>query len=66
MSYTDEEAGEAMERHAEFEVQRALKGLLRNLVNVRAQQSKGQGDQHRDGVTDGLNIAISAIRRRIR
>ena len=55
-----------MERWAEREVEVVLKGLLRNLVNVRAQQSKGQGDQHRDGVIDGLNIAIAAVRRRIR
>lgn len=45
----------------------ALKGLLRNLTDVRNQQSKGvQGAAHKNGVVDGLNIAIAAIKRRIR
>lgn len=44
----------------------ALKGLLRNLTEVRNQQRAGGYTVHKDGVVDGLNIAIAAIKRRIR
>lgn len=47
------------------EVQIILKGLLRNLTEVRNQQAQGTAAD-RNGVVDGLNIAISAVRRRIR
>lgn len=60
--YTAREVGEAQYSEATF----ILKGLLRNLTEVREQQSKGPASQHRDGVIDGLNIAIAAVRRRIR
>lgn len=52
-------------RLQQSEVQLILKGLLRNLTDVRDQQAKGAG-AHRNGVVDGLNIAISAVRRRMR
>ena len=56
------------------EVQLILKGLLRNLTEVRAQRGaerislpEGRGQQlKRMGEIDGLNIAIAAVRRRIR
>lgn len=55
------------ERHAEQEVKAAMKTLLRSLTEVRNQQRVGaQGADHKNGVVDGLNIAIAAIRRRIR
>lgn len=60
--YTDREVAQLQDS----EVQVILKGLLRNLTQVREQQSKGPAGQHRDGVIDGLNIAISAVRRRVR
>lgn len=66
MSGKLEFTSEDMERWAADETQTILKGLLRNLTNVRAQQSTGQGSPHRDGVIDGLNIAIQAVKRRIR
>ena len=63
---------DAMERHAKAEVKAALKGLLRNLEDVRRQ--RGAVDEgaplarklQRRGEIEGLNIAISAIKRRIR
>lgn len=62
--FTEEEIARLQDREA----QTILKGLLRNLTDVRDQQSKGtgQGTAHRNGVVDGLNIAIMAVRRRIR
>ncbi len=68
------EVSDAMERHAEAEVKRALKGLLRNLEDVRRQRGavRYTPDRARDdiarqrGEVEGLNIAIYAIKRRIR
>lgn len=63
------EVSDAAERHAEQEVNAVLKGLLRNLTEVRNQQSTGVGgvrSNHQKGVVDGLNIAIVAVIRRIR
>lgn len=54
-----------MESWAEQEVRVVLKSLLRNLTEVRNQQAQGAAAD-RNGVVDGLNIAISAVRRRIR
>lgn len=54
-----------MESWAEQEVRVVLKSLLRNLTEVRNQQAQGTAAD-RNGVVDGLNIAISAVRRRIR
>lgn len=62
--YTAEEVGQLQASEAQI----ILKGLLRNLTEVRKQQAQGtgQGPGHRNGVVDGLNIAIAAVRRRIR
>lgn len=59
---------EDIQRWATQEINQVLKGLLRNLTEVRKQQSgrTGQGYAHQNGVVDGLNIAIAAVRRRIR
>jgi hypothetical protein len=62
--YTEAEVAQLQQS----EVQLILKSLLRNLTEVRNQQSRGtgQGAAHRNGVVDGLNIAIAAVRRRVR
>lgn len=62
--YTEAEVAHLQQSEAQI----ILKGLLRNLTEVRNQQSQGtgQGAAHRNGVVDGLNIAISAVRRRVR
>lgn len=59
---------------AQAEVQIALKGLLRNLTEVRNQRGaerislpEGRAQQlKRMGEIDGLNIAIAAVKRRIK
>lgn len=66
MSEKLEFTSEDMERWAAEQTREVLKSLLRNLTSVRAQQSAGQGGRYRDGVVDGLNIAITAVRRRVR
>lgn len=65
--YTAEEV-EALLLAQAKEVNLVLKSLLRNLTEVRHQQSRGtgQGAAHCNGVVDGLNIAIAAVKRRIR
>lgn len=52
-------------RLQDSEVQLILKGLLRNLTQVRDQQAAGR-TQRQKGVVEGLNIAIAAVRRRVR
>lgn len=67
--YTKEE----LDRHAEVRVRMALKGILRNLAEVRAQrgaeriQLPGGRDAHlkRMGEIWGLDVAIAALKRRI-
>lgn len=57
-----------MERWAKQEVNSALKGLLRNLTEVRTQRSvpdRGLFSARQMGEIDGLNIAIAAVKRRI-
>jgi hypothetical protein len=68
MSYTDEEVA----RLQDSEVRLVLKGLLNGLTQAREQrevlpaaQTAVQAAQ-RQGEVYGLNVAISAIRRRIR
>lgn len=53
---------EDVARLQDSEVRLILKGLLRSLTEVRDQQTKSG---HAD-VAHGLNIAIAAVRRRIR
>jgi hypothetical protein len=63
---------DAAERHAELEVKAVLKGLLRSLTEVRQQRSvPAPGETAteaglRRAEVYGLNIAIQAIKRRIR
>lgn len=65
---------EDMERYAADAVRDVLKGLLRNLTEVRNQRGvervslpEGRDQQlKRMGEIEGLNIAIAAVRRRIR
>ena len=52
-------------RLQDSEVQLVLKGLLRNLTQVRDQQAAGT-TQRQKGAAEGLNIAIAAVKRRIR
>lgn len=66
------EVSDAAERHAEAEVKAVLKGLLRNLTDVRRQRGVIEDGaplarklQVR-GEIEGLNIAISAVKRRLR
>jgi len=67
------EVSDAAERHAEREVKAALKGLMRNLQEVRAQrggeriQLPGGRDAQmkRMGEIWALDLAIAAIKRRI-
>lgn len=66
------EVSDAAERHAEAEVKAVLKGLLRTLEHVRHQRGVIEDGaplarklQVR-GEIEGLNIAISAVKRRIR
>ena len=64
------EVSDAAERHAEREVKAALKGLMRNLQEVRAQRNLGAIADVRDrarnqGEIWGLDLAIAAIKRRI-
>ena len=68
--YTEEEVA----RLQDSEVRLILKGLLRNLTDVRTQRGatpiklpEGRDQQlKRMGEIEGLNIAIAAVRRRIR
>ena len=68
--YTEEEVVQLLQSEAQL----ILKGLLRNLTEVRAQRGaerislpEGRDQQlKRMGEIDGLNIAIAAVRRRIR
>lgn len=71
------EVSDAAERHAEREVQAVLKSLLRNLTDVRTQRAasmpvdahslKEAAAQERvRGEIIGLDMAIAAVRRRIR
>ena len=65
---------EDMERYAADAVRDVLKGFLRNLTEVRNQRGvervslpEGRDQQlKRMGEIEGLNIAIAAVRRRIR
>lgn len=63
---------DAAERHAEAEVKAVLKGLLRNLTDVRRQRGMIEDGAplarklQMRGEIEGLNIAITAVRRRIR
>lgn len=66
------EVSDAAERHAEAEVKAVLKGLLRNLTDVRRQRGMIEDGAplarklQMRGEIEGLNIAITAVRRRIR
>lgn len=68
--YTAEEVA----RLQESEVRNVLKGLLRNLTDVRNQRGAAPLELPRDrsvqlqrmAEIEGLNIAIAAVRRRIR
>jgi hypothetical protein len=68
------EVSDSAERHAEKEVRDALKGLLRNLKDVKEQRmAAGRGilpsASHRariEGELWGLDTAIKAIERRLR
>jgi hypothetical protein len=67
--YTAEEVA----RLQDTEVKLVLKGLLRNLEDVRTQRGVSQGGKQNHilrermrGEIEGLNIAIAAIKRRIR
>lgn len=56
-------------RLQDSEVQLILKGLLRNLTEVRQQQlaePEHLRTMRKQGTIEGLNIAIAAVRRRIR
>lgn len=61
-----------MESWAEQEVRKVLKSLLRNLTEVRKQRGMIEDGaplarkMQIRGEVEGLNIAISAVRRRIR
>lgn len=74
MSEKLEFTSEDMERWADQEVRKVLKGLLRNLTDVRTQRGAASftlpdgriAQLKRQGEIEGLNIAIAAVRRRIR
>lgn len=66
------EVSDAAERHAEREARATLKGVLRNLLEVRAQRAvmpdreSALARARRQGEIWGLDAAIAAVERRIR
>lgn len=61
--YTEKEVAELQASEAKV----VLEGLLRNLADVRIQRIRStSGDARQQGEIWGLDVAIKAIRRRIR